>query len=46
MPSLVLKFSGAGEYKREGYRIDQTGLKVLNDVAGFTNTLIEATGNH
>ena len=44
MPSLVLRFSGAGEYRREERRIYLTGLKILNDVAGFANRLIEVTG--
>jgi hypothetical protein len=44
MPSLVLMFSGSGEYKREERRIYLTDLKVLNDIAGFANKLIEATG--
>ncbi len=44
MPSLVLMFSGTGEYKREERRIYLTGLKVLNDVTGLANKLIEATG--
>ena len=44
MPGLVLKFSGTGEYKREERRVYLTGFKVLNDVTGFANKLIEATG--
>ena len=44
IPGLVLKFSGAGEYKREERRVYLTGFKVLNDVTGFANKLIEATG--
>jgi len=44
MPSLTLNFSGAGEYNREERRMYLTKLKVLNDVAGFANKLIEATG--
>jgi hypothetical protein len=44
MPTLVLKFSGTGEYKREERRVYLTGFKVLNDVTGFSNKLIEATG--
>ncbi len=44
MPGLVLRFSGAGEYRREERRVYLTDLKVLNDVTGFSNKLIEATG--
>ena len=44
MPSLVLKFSGSEEYKREERRVYLTGFKVLNDVTGFANKLIEGTG--
>ena len=44
MPSLVLKFSGTGEYKREERRVYLTGFKILNDVTGFANKLIEGTG--
>ena len=44
MPSLVLKISGTGEYKREERRVYLTGFKVLNDVTGFANKLIETTG--
>jgi hypothetical protein len=44
MPSLVLKFSGTGEYKREERRAYLTGFKILNDVTGFANKLIEGTG--
>ena len=44
MPGLVLKISGTGEYKREERRVYLTGFKVLNDVTGFANKLIEGTG--
>jgi hypothetical protein len=44
MPGLVLKFSGTGEYKREERRVYLTGFKVLNDVTGVANKLIESTG--
>ena len=44
MPGLVLKISGTGEYKREERRVYLTGIKVLNDVTGFANKLIEGTG--
>ena len=44
MPGLALKFSGTGEYKREERRVYLTGFKILNDVTGFANKLIEATG--
>ncbi|HWJ18223.1 MAG TPA: hypothetical protein VNR65_05785 [Geobacterales bacterium] len=44
MPGLVLKFSGTGEYKREERRVYLTGFKILNDVTGFANKLIEGTG--
>ncbi len=44
MPSLALMFSGMGEYKRDERRVYLTEFKVLNDVAGFANKLIEATG--
>ena len=44
MPGLVLAFSGTAEYKREERRICLTGLKVLNDVTGFANKVIETTG--
>ena len=44
MPSLLLRFSGAGEYKREERRVYLTALKILNDVGGFANKLIEVTG--
>jgi hypothetical protein len=44
MPSLALNFSGTGEYNREERRMYLTKLKALNDVAGFANKLIEATG--
>jgi hypothetical protein len=44
MPGLVLVFSGIAEYKREERRVYLTEFKVLNDVAGFANKVIEATG--
>ena len=44
MPNLVLRFSGTGEYKRDVGRVYLTDFKVLNDVTGFANKLIEATG--
>jgi hypothetical protein len=44
VPRLVLKISGTGEYKREERRVYLTGFKVLNDVTGFANKLIEGTG--
>ena len=44
MPGLVLKISATGEYKREERRVYLTGFKVLNDVTGFANKLIEGTG--
>ncbi len=44
MPGLVLKISATGEYKREERRVYLTGFKVLNDVTGLANRLIEATG--
>ncbi len=44
IPSLVLAFSGAGEYRRKERRVYLTDLKILNDVAGFANKLVDATG--
>jgi len=44
MPCFVLAFSGIAEYKREERRVYLTEFKVLNDIAGFANKLIEATG--
>jgi hypothetical protein len=44
MPGLVLKISATGEYKREERRVYLTDFKVLNDVTGFANKLIEGTG--
>jgi hypothetical protein len=44
IPGLVLKFSGTGEYKREERLVYLTGFKILNDVTGFANKLIEGTG--
>ena len=44
MPSLVVRFSGAGEYKREERRVYLTGFRVLNDVAGFGNKLVDVIG--
>ncbi len=44
MPSLVVRFSGTGEYKREEHRIYLIGFKILNDVAGFGNKLVDVIG--
>ncbi len=44
MPSLAVRLSGTGEYRREERRIYLTGFKVLNDVAGLGNKLADATG--
>lgn len=44
LPNLGIKFSGAGEYKREERRVYLTNFKVLNDITGIANKLIEATG--
>ena len=44
MPSFDLKFSGAGEYKREERRLYLTGLEILNDATGLANKIIETAG--
>ncbi len=44
MPSFVVRFSGTGEYRREERRVYLTGFKVLNDVAGFGNKLVDMIG--
>ena len=43
LPALRLKFSADGEYSREKGRVYLTGFKVLNDIAGIANKLLEVT---
>ncbi len=44
LPDLWLQFSGLAEYKQSERRVYLTGFEILNDMAGITNKLIEATG--
>lgn len=43
LPNLRLKFSATGDYKREERRVYLTNLKVLNDMAGIANKMLDAT---
>jgi hypothetical protein len=44
LPKFRLKFAAAGEYKREERRVYLGNFKVLSDMAGVANRLIEVTG--
>jgi hypothetical protein len=44
LPSLNLKFSADGEYSRTKGRVFLTNFKVLNDLGGMANKLVEVTG--
>ena len=44
LPDLHLEFFGAAEYKRAECRVYLIRFKILNDMAGIANKLIETTG--
>jgi hypothetical protein len=44
LPTLRLRFSASGEYKRDEHRVYLGNFKVLNSVAGIANKLIESAG--
>jgi hypothetical protein len=43
IPSLPVRFSYTADYKREERRVYLTGFKILNDIGGLANKLIEST---
>jgi hypothetical protein len=44
LPGLNLKFSAQGEYSQEKGRVYLTSFKVLNDLGGMANKLLDVTG--
>jgi hypothetical protein len=44
LPQFRLKFTGAGEYKREERRVYLNDFRILNDFAGLANKLVEVIG--
>jgi len=44
LPNIRLKVSGSGEYKRPERRVYLTDFRLLNDITGMANKLIEVTG--
>ncbi len=44
LPNIRLKFSGSGEYKQPERRVYLADFRLLNDMTGMANKLIEVTG--
>jgi len=44
MPTVTLRFAGSGEYRQDERRVYLKSFRVLDDIAGVANILIESVG--